>query len=88
MFVIEDERHAEPQHGEFKTFEEAIDSLKSISEIPWDKEPNKCPCTNWKECQRNYQIVEYKTTEIPWKELQRWDVLAISAKGVKWRYKR
>jgi hypothetical protein len=84
MFIIEDEKHAELQQGEFKTFDEAIERLKSISQIPWDNEPNKCPCTNWKECERNYQIVEYKTTETPWTELQRIDILTVSAKGVKW----
>lgn len=84
MFTIEDEKHAEPQQGEFVTFDEAIENLKSISKMPWGKEPNKCPCTNWNECERNYQIVEYKTTETPWTELQRINIMTISAKGVKW----
>lgn len=88
MFIIEDEIHAEPQNGEYKTFEEAYAELQKRAIIPWDEEPNRCPCTNWKNCERNYQIIEYDTTKTPWKELQRMDVLTISSKGVKWTDKK
>ena len=84
MFRIEDEIHAEVQDGEFENFSEAIERLKLISRVPWDKEPNLCPCTNWEKCERRYQIVEYKISETPWSELQRVDILTISAKGIKW----
>jgi len=83
MFIIEDELHAEPQ-GEFKTFEGAFNELEKTAKIPWDEKPNRCPCTNWKDCERNYQIIEYDTTKTPWKEIQRKDILTISAKGIKW----
>lgn len=88
MLIIEDEIHAEPQKGEFKTYEEAIIELQKRSTIPRDEKPNRCPCTNWKDCKRQYQIIEYDTTETPWKELQCRDVLSISAKGVKWTEKK
>ena len=84
MFIIEDESHAEPQNGKFQTFEDAFRELERRSKIPWDEIPNRCPCTNWKSCGRNYQSIEYDTTQTPWKELQRKDVLTISAKEITW----
>ncbi len=88
MFKIEDEIHAELQDGEFTTFEEALVELQKRAAIPWNKKPNRCPCTNWKDCERKYQIINYDTTQTPWKELQRKNVLTISAKGVKWTDKK
>ena len=84
MFIIEDELHAEPQDGKFHKFEDAFDELKRISKIPWNEIPNRCPCTNWQNCGRNYQIVEYDTTQTPWKELQRKNILTITAKETTW----
>jgi hypothetical protein len=84
MFIIEDESHAEPQKVEFKTFEDAFCELERISKIPWNEIPNRCPCTNWKDCGRNYQIIEYDTMQTPWKELKRKNILTISAKEIKW----
>ena len=84
MFIIEDESHAEQQKGEFQTFEDAFSELERISKIPWNEIPNRCPCSNWKDCGRNYQIIEYDTTQAPWKELQQKDILTISAKEIKW----
>lgn len=83
MFLIEDELHVEPQ-GEFGTFEEAFSELEQRAKISWNEIPNRCPCTNWKSCGRNYQIIEYDKTQTPWKELQRKDILTISAKEIKW----
>lgn len=83
MFLIEDELHAEIQ-GEFQTFEEALRELEKRAEIPWNEIPNRCPCTNWENCERNYQITEYDTTQTPWKELQRIEILNISAEGAEW----
>lgn len=84
MFIIEDKTHAEPQNGEFDSFVEAYKELEKRAKISWDKEPNRCPCSNWQDCERNYQIIEYDTTKTPWKEFQRWDILNISAKGINW----
>lgn len=84
MFIIEDEIHAEWQEGEYRTFEDAFAELEKRATIPWDEEPNRCPCSNWKDCERNYQIIEYDTSKLPWTELQRKDILTISAKGIKW----
>ncbi len=83
-FVIEDEIHAEPQ-GEYDTFEDAVAELVLRSKIPWDKNPNLCPCMNWKNCGRNYQILEYDCLTKPhWTELNSTSVLEISSKGVIW----
>ncbi|WP_190810984.1 hypothetical protein [Flagellimonas sp. S3867] len=87
MFKIEDEIHAEPQDGKFETFEQALEILKERAKIPYAEKPNKCPCTNWKNCERQYQIIEYDDRNIPWKEISRKEVLAISAKGIKWNEK-
>ena len=87
MFIIEDEIHAEQQEGNFKTFEEALKTLKERAKIPFDQKPNKCPCTNWKDYGRQYQIIEYDADDIRWKEVDRQDIVTISAKGIKWNEK-
>lgn len=84
MFIIEDEMHSEIQKGEYKTFEEAFNELERRANIPWDESPNRCPCTNWKNCERIYHIIEYDDSQIYWKEVNRWHILTISADGVIW----
>jgi hypothetical protein len=77
MFVIKDEAHAEPQAGLFETRQQAIAELKRRAEIPWNEEPNRPPCTNWLNCGRRYELVEYD--DAPWTELSRILMLKISA---------
>ncbi|MDO7849725.1 hypothetical protein Q5H92_25405 [Hymenobacter sp. M29] len=84
MFKIEDAMHAELQPEDFPSFTAAANELKRRAAISWDEEPNKCPCSNWRNCSRNYQIVEYDTTQERWVELQRIDFLTVSASGVEW----
>lgn len=84
MFVIQDESHAETQDGKFQTRRQAIVELERRAAIPWDKEPNKPPCTSWRTCGRHYEIVEFDDSTSPWKELSRELVLVISAAGVEW----
>jgi hypothetical protein len=83
MFLIEDEIHAEPQ-GKFSTYDLALAEIKRRSTIPFEQSPNKCPCTNWENCERLYQIVEYNVLTIPWIELSRKDILKISPEGIQW----
>jgi hypothetical protein len=83
MFVIEDEAHAEPQ-GEFDTFEDALAELRRRAAIPWDQPPNVAPCASWKTCGRRYEVIEYDTSQTPWRELTRVPVLDVSATGPKW----
>src|SRR5262245_19647434 len=83
MFVIEDERHAEPQ-GRFASFEQAIAELRRRAKIPWDEEPNRAPCTDWPSCGRSYEVIEYDDSAVPWKKLRSVAVLDVSASGVKW----
>ncbi len=85
-FIIEDEAHAALQ-GEYAIFEDAVVELKKRMEIPWDQKPNVCPCTSWKTCGRNYEIIEYDTSSKPWKEIDRKAVLEISSKVTKWLLK-
>jgi len=84
MFRIEDERHAEPQ-GEFSTLQEAVAELRRRAALPWNEEPNVAPCTNWQNCGRNYEIIEYDVSTNPWRELRRISALEVSANGVHWR---
>ena len=83
LFVIEDEAHDE-QHSKHSTLEEAIVELKRLALIPWDAKPNVAPCTNWRNCGRRYEIVEYETSRNPWKVVRRFLALEISASGVIW----
>ena len=84
MFVIEDEQHAEPQEGEFSSFDGAVLELRRRAKLPWDQPPNVAPCTSWRTCRRMYEIVEYDTATRPWKELRRVPYLEISSSGVEW----
>lgn len=81
MFLIEDEAHAEPQRGEFRTRQEAIAELRRRAAIPWDERPNVAPCMNWRNCGRRYELIEYDTSGT---EVSRKLMLEISAAGVRW----
>ena len=83
MFVIEDEWHAE-WLGEYASREEALGELKRIAELPWDKAPNQCPCTNWRNCGRRYHLIEFDTSTDPWRSLSDEATLEVSAKGTAW----
>jgi hypothetical protein len=83
MFLIEDEIHAD-HHGQFGSFELAVAELRRRAAIPWDQAPNVAPCVSWKTCERDYVVIEYDDSRLPWKELQRVAVLNISASGVTW----
>lgn len=83
-FVIEDERHAEPQ-GEYPSFQDALNELQRRAAIPWDEVPNRAPCTSWPTCGRSYEVIEYDQSQVPWKVLRRVAVLDVSADGVKWQ---
>ena len=83
MFVIEDEMHAERQ-GEFATLAEAQAEIKVLAQIAWDSAPNRAPCTNWKKCGREYEIIEFDASSVPWIEIRRISVLRVSALGTVW----
>jgi hypothetical protein len=83
IVLIEDERHAE-EHGKFASVHQAIAELRRRATIPWDQPPNVAPCTNWQNCGRSYEVVEYDDSQVPWKELRRITVLEVSASGVVW----
>ena len=83
MFVIDDELHAE-QIGRFGTRNEAMAELRRLASLPWDEPPNVAPCTGWKTCGRNYEIIEYDASREPWLELGRTVTLEVSVAGVRW----
>ena len=82
-FVIEDENHAE-QIGEFSTLQSAWAELQRRSGVAWDARPNAAPCQSWRTCGRDYQIIEYDTSSLPWVLVKRYAGLEVSAKGVAW----
>jgi hypothetical protein len=83
MFVVEDERHAE-QIGKFSDRELAMAELRRLATVPWDQSPNVAPCTQWAQCGRSYELIEYDTADEPWRELSRKLTLDISASGIRW----
>ena len=82
-YIITDERHDE-RMGEFSEFAAAVVELERLKNVPWDAAPNQAPCQNWRECGRLYEIVEYDTSERPWKEVRRLPALEISRTVVQW----
>jgi hypothetical protein len=83
MFSVEDDFHAEPQ-GEYCSLEEALAELRRRAKLPWDAPPNAAPCTNWRHCGRNYVVIQYDTSQVPWIVVERRPVLEVSAEGIKW----
>lgn len=83
IFVIEDESHYE-LCGKYTSFDKALEDLEKRAKIPWDSVPNICPCTNWRKCDRNYQIIEYDDSVETWVEKSRTNVLNVSARGIAW----
>ncbi len=83
IFVIEDQSHAELL-GEFATLDEAWAELQRLSVVPWDQRPNIAPCQSWQTCGRDYEIIEYETSSLPWHLVRRFPGLQVSAKEVLW----
>jgi hypothetical protein len=83
-FVIYDELHSE-EHGIFDDASLALAELRRRSELPWDAPPNQAPCTNWRNCGRAYELIEYDESVSPRKEVRRTLILEISAFGPQWR---
>ena len=83
IFVIEDQSHCE-HIGQFDSLSAAWTELRRLSAIPRDTPPNVCPCTSWRTCSRDYEIIEYQTACAPWHEVRRLAGLEVSATGVVW----
>jgi hypothetical protein len=84
LFIIEDERHAEWQAGQYQSLAEAVAELRRRASLPWDEPPNVAPCGNWPNCGRTYVIVEYDAASTPWRELSRLPYLEVAANAVRW----
>ena len=83
MIYIDDGIHCE-RDGPFASFEDAITELRRRASIPWDSPPNRAPCTSWRNCGREYRVLEFDASCTPWKLLREILVLRVSAKGVDW----
>lgn len=77
VFVVEDDFHAEWM-GQFPTKEAAIDYLASLRTDPNSAE-NRAPCTNWRNCGREYYLVEYDDAVKPWVTIHSEPVFAVRA---------
>jgi hypothetical protein len=86
MFIIDDDNHSE-WCGKFETFNQALSELQARSYIPWDSEPNVAPCGSWKTCGREYWIVEFDSSQEPWREISRELILSVSSEGIVWEKK-
>ena len=83
MFVIEDEIHCD-WHGQYSSYDDAVAELIRRAALPWDRPPNAAPCMSSKTCGREYVIIEFDDSRLPWKEIRRVPVFDVSAAGVKW----
>ncbi|HEY3813302.1 MAG TPA: hypothetical protein VGL66_08740 [Caulobacteraceae bacterium] len=83
MFVIEDEFHCE-LIGEYSTRGEAVAELRRLTDLRWDEEPNQAPCTSWRTCHRDYELIEYDDSTTPWRTVHRSPALKVSAQGAEW----
>lgn len=56
-FIVDDQRHCQKM-GEYDSFEDAKIAILGLVSIAWDEPPNRAPCRNWKNCGREYHIIE------------------------------
>lgn len=71
--------------GEYGSFGEAMECIRTLTGIPWNEEPNVAPCASGETCSRLYVINEYDTSTIRWKYISTTEpIVDISAKGVTW----
>lgn len=81
--MIEDSIHCD-RIEECESFEEAVARLERLARSPWDREPNRAPCASWRKCGREYRVIGYDDSSIPWKVVREADVLKVSASHVEW----
>ncbi|MDP3656877.1 MAG: hypothetical protein Q8R45_07935, partial [Brevundimonas sp.] len=77
-FVVEDQFHAE-WIAQFDDEGAAIKEVRRLFALPWDEEPNRCPCGSWETCGREYELLTYDATVTPWRLISRRPVLNVSA---------
>ena len=82
-FIVEDTSHAEPL-GEFASLADAVKELHRLEKLPYYEPPHVAPCSNWQNCGRCYEVVEYEVDSEPWQERRRISAFEVSAKGVRW----
>jgi hypothetical protein len=82
-FAIEDKDHCQDisTHADLV---EAIEALHVLAKVPWGQEPNVAPCITGMTCSRDYEIVEYDTSVMPWAPLRRYPGFYISSQGLVW----
>ena len=69
----------------FEDVAQALAELRRLATLPWDEPPNQAPCTNWRDCGRMYELIEYDEADHPRRELRRTLVLEVSAAGPQWK---
>jgi hypothetical protein len=83
-FVVEDESHCE-SFARFDSMEAAVGEIRRLSKLPWDEEPNCCPCTSWRTCSREWFVAEYETVGDRTRHVRSTDVICeVGSAGVRW----
>jgi hypothetical protein len=80
-FAVEDEFHCDMIAGPFATYEEALQAIEALAVSPFDQAPNRPPCIGWKNCHRDYCIVESDSSQ---HEVARTYVLSLFAEKQVW----
>jgi len=86
VYIIEDQIHAEII-GEFESLESAQQEIQRIVKVPFGIGSNRCPCTNWNNCKRSYELIKYNKTRNPWNEISRKEIFSISRNGIEYKNK-
>lgn len=84
LFQVYDLEHSDAV-GQFDTLDESIAMVRDLAVLPWDSEPNRCPCQQWKTCSRKYEIRVFDISENKWEFLRRTvPLLSVSSNETNW----
>ncbi len=86
IYQLEDEFHAEPVGEAFETFEAALIALRGVVAIPFSEPPHCPPCSNWKECQRDWVVNKYRVlSPDKWQLVEQTYAAKATPDGVEWK---
>lgn len=80
-YIIQDTIHCE-YIWEYDNLTSALEILKNLSKLWWDKDKNKASCSSWETCGREYEFIEYEISWDKWEELNREAIFDISNSGI------
>ncbi len=84
LFQIYDLKHSDVV-GSYNSLDESIAMLRKLAVLPWDEEPNRCPCKQWKRCSKQYEIRVFDISNEQWQLLKKTvPLLSVSFNETKW----